>query len=344
MFQADRYVAKPSKKSSKIRAKVHLAPPQPSAAPQQYLIETTNVQQPQQQQQQPQYRPSPQPQRLAQSLIYVPIPAVSQSQSVEQFHYERPESQGIKVVPAPKLQQQSRSEFNFRPPQFSQQEASPKQYRLLELPRAQPIRQELRYPGANIEKSVPYLKRFPELEKQRSVKIYDPVGSGGNQQALQFGEQFILRSVYKPNEQRTRYELSSINNEQTRVSESTKAPHSAIYVSKNLATPRQQKARQQTIKIDQPSSLDYINIEQHGQSLDEQRSQLPPPKNNKAYTPAEFAALVAAGYSVTPVPVSSINLDVTPSRSSLETVTAQPKRRLTQRRRNQYLPVRDDAP
>lgn len=342
-FQIDRYITKPSKKPTKLRSKVRVEQPQPTAAPQQYLIETTNIQQ---QPQQQQYRSTQQPQRLAQALRYVPI---QQSAQLEQFLYERerPESQGLKIVPAPKLAQQPRPQFNYRlapqASQYQQQEATPatKQYRIVELPRAQPIRQELRHPASSVERPLAYLKRFPEIEKQRSVKIYDPIAPETQQSTQLYGEQFVLRPLYRSNEQqRPRYEISQPNLEQS----PTKAPHSAIYVSKNIPL-RSQKLRQQSLN---EQSIEQSNIEivQHGQSLEEQRSQLPPPKNNKAYTPEEFAALVAAGYSVTPVPVSAsaLNLDVAQSRTSIEAVTAQPKRRLTQRRRNQYLPVRDDSP
>lgn len=344
-FQIERYISKPSKKPTKLRSKVRVEQPQPTAAPQQYLIETTNVQQQPQSQPQQQYRPTPQPQRLAQALRYVPI---QQSSQLDQFLYERerPESQGLKIVPAPKLaQQQPRTQFNYRlapqASQYQQQEAppAPKQYRLVELPRAQPIRQELRLPASNNgERPVAYLKRIQEIEKQRSVKIYDPIAPETQQPAQLYGEQFVLRPLYRSNEQRPRYEIAQTKLEQS----PTKAPHSAIYVSKNIPL-RSQKPRPQSLR-EQNIEQSNIDIVQHGQSLDEQRSQLPPPRNNKAYTPEEFAALVAAGYSVTPVPVSALSLEAAQSRTSIETVTAQPKRRLTQRRRNQYFPVRDDAP
>lgn len=311
---------------------------QPTAAPQQYLIETTNVQQ---QPQQQQYRPTQQPQRLPQSLRYVPI------QQSEQYLYERerPESQGLKIVPAPKLSPQSRAQFNYRlapqASQYQQQDAAPvpKQYRLVEVPRAQPIRQELRLPtSSNLERPVSYLKRLPENEKQHSVKIYDPIAPETQQQSQLYGEQFVLRPLFRSNEQRPRYEIAQPKLEQS----PTKAPHSSIYVSKNIPL-RSQKLRPQSLR---EQNLEQSNIEivQHGQTLEDQRSQLPPPKNNKAYTPEEFAALVAAGYSVTPVPVSALSLEVAQSRTSIETATAQPTRRLAQRRRNQYFPVRDDAP
>lgn len=247
-------------------------------------------------------------------------------------------------MPAPKLQQLRPQQQNFRisAPQYQQQEASPKQYRIVEVPqqlRPQAIRQELRLPSSSIERPVAYLKRYPELEKQRSVKIYDPIAENGAQQQVQlYGEQFVLRPVYRTNEQqRPRYELPAKNE---RV-EPTKPPQSSIYVSKNLPAPRKFRPQPQPDYSEQ--DIDQVNIEQHGRNLDEQRSNLPPPKNNKAYTPEEFAALVAAGYSVTPVPVSAANLEGAQSRIE-ESVTPQPKRRLSQRRRNQYLPVRDDAP
>lgn len=342
LFKVDRYVSKPSKKTTKQRTKVHVSFPQPTEAPQQYLIETTNIQQQQQQAQQQQYRPTPQPQRLAQSLRYVPI---AQAQTQPEYAYERPEAQGLKIVPAPKLQQLRPQNFRVATPQYQQQEASPKQYRIVEVPqqlRPQAIRQELRLPSSNVERPVAYLKRYPELDKQRSVKIYDPIAENAQQQLQSFGEQFVLRPIYRANEQqRPRYEIAAKNER----AEPTKPPHSSIYVSKNLPAPRKLRPQPQPQpEYSEQVDIEQIDLEQHGRYLDEQRSRLPPPKNNKAYTPEEFAALVAAGYSVTPVPISAANLEGSQSRISEETVTPQPKRRLTQRRRNQYLPVRDDAP
>lgn len=362
-FQVDRYITKPSKKPSKHRPKVHslVSPPQSSAAPQQYLIETTNVQQ--QPQQVPQYRPAPQAQpqpRPTQALRYVPIPTAQAF--LQQALYERPEAQGLKVVAAPNLQQ-ARPALAYRiVPQYQQQEASPKQYRIVEAPR-QPVQQQ-RIPASSIERPVTYLKRFPEPEKMRAVKIYDPVPQEAlaPQQPTQLiGEQYYLRPLYRSNEQRGRYELTPLGIrtvDQSRGVESTKPPHSSIYVSQKLApkkVARPQSTRlEQTVKIDksreqsgrvvdQPSSVEQINIEQHGQSLEEQRSQLPPPKNNRAYTPEEFAALVAAGYAVTPIPVAPLGA-VAQSRSSMESAPATPQRRPLYRR-NPYLPLRaDEAP
>lgn len=364
--QVDRYVTKPSKKS-KLRNKVQVAPPQPSAAPQQYLIETTNVQQQQQQQQQQSIQQSPlfnqplQPQRVPQALRYVQVP---QSQAAsQQVLYERPESQGLKVVPAPKLQQipqqLPRSQVSYRiVPQYQQQpEAAPKQYRIYEAPRQVVRPQEQRLSSQSIERPVAYLKRFPDVDKMRTLKIYNP-SEGAPQQSQQsqqpgqpqlIGDQYYLRPLYRPIEQqRARYDVSAqIKPEQSRVSESAKAPQSSIFVSKNLV-PRKPVRPQQLYREQQPSSVEQVSLEQHGQSLEEQRAQLPPPKNNKAYTPEEFAALVAAGYSVTPVPVSAsaINLQEAQSRSSVESVTMHPKRRpIIAPRRHQYLPLRgDDAP
>lgn len=356
ILQVDRYIAKPSKKS-KLRNKAQSTPPQPSPAPQQYLIETTNVQQ-QQTQQQPQiqsplYRQAPQPQRASQALRYVTIPQAPEVS--QQVLYERPESQGLKIVPAPKLQpqQQPRNQQNYRLLTQYQPEAQPKQYRILEVPRQAMRSQEQRQPSQSVERPVTYLKRFPEYEKMRSVKIYDPIMAEGlSQNAQIIGEQqYYLRPVYRGNEQRPRYEMPVQMKPEQRV-ESSKQPQSTIYVSKNLVPrklARPQQYREQNIKVDQPvqPQYDQVNIEQHGQNLDEQRALLPPPKNNKAYTPEEFAALVAAGYSVTPVPVSAANLHEAQSRSSIDSVTMHPKRfiRPMASRRHQYLPLRgDDAP
>ncbi|CAG9793296.1 unnamed protein product [Diatraea saccharalis] len=369
--QVDRYVTKPVKKTTKLRNKAQINPPQASAAPQQYLIETTNVQQqqnqqPQLQQVQPQqqYRPVVQQQRPLQALRYVPL---QQAQpAIQQIYYERPESQGLKVVPAPKLQQlpqipqipqipqlpqpMARPQLTYRiVPQYQQPEATPKQYRIIEVPRPQPIRQEPRLQAASVERPITYLKRYPEPEKMRAVKIYEPIELPVPQQPAQIiGEQYYIRPVYRQNEQRVRYDLPITMRqiEQPRPVEATKAPSSAIYVSKNLAPKkiRPQPVRtEQNIKIEQPTyeqqSSSPVSIEQQTQSLEEQRAQLPPPRNNKAYTPEEFAALVAAGYSVTPIPVGA---HIAQSRSSAEPAP-QTKRRPIYRR-PQYLPIRDDAP
>ncbi|XP_049884803.1 DNA translocase FtsK-like [Pectinophora gossypiella] len=358
--QVDRYITKPSKKPTKLRSKVHshIAPPQASVAPQQYLIETTNVQQ-QPQPASQQYRPAPQPQRAPQALRYVPVPTAQAF--VQQALYERPESQGLKIVAPPKLQQQPRPQLAYRVlPQYPQPEASPKQYRIVEAPRSQPIRQEQRVPASSVERPVTYLKRFPEPEKMRSVKIYDPVPQDvlPQQQPQLVGEQYYLRPVYR-SEPRSRYDLAPLTHrqlvEQPRAIEPTKPPHSAIYVSQKLSPKKitrptvrtEQPTREPSLRVEQQASSEQVSIEQHGQNLEEQRSQLPPPKNNRAYTPEEFAALVAAGYAVTPIPVAPVGLQVAQSRSSVEAAPPPvPQRRTVySARRHQYLPLRgDDAP
>ncbi|KAM3962094.1 uncharacterized protein ACR2FA_003780 [Aphomia sociella] len=420
--QVDRYITKPSKKPSKLRPKVTSltsSQPLPAGAPQQYLIETTNVQQQQQQAQQPQvqYRPASQPQRPVQSLRYVPIQPAQPA--VQQILYERPESQGLKVVPAPKLVQQPRQQqvtYRFLP-QYQQPEATPKQYRIIDTPRPLSSRPEQRIPSS-AERQVTYLKRYPEPEKNRAVKIYDPSVSElavGQQSPQVVGEQYYLRPVYRTNEQRVRYEsaVPASSAEQPRIPSPTKAPHSAIYVSKNVgqkkprpfpirpdepihaehslreqhrsdyssrlehagrieqtarlqASKAEQVARaQQAVHIEQAAraeqvaraqqaaqveqaaraqAAEQVSIEQYGQNIDDQRVQLPPPKNNKAYTPEEFAALVAAGYAVTPIPVSALNQQAQ-SRSSEEEVQVPQIKHRPIYRRPQYLPIRgDDAP
>ncbi|KAJ0172186.1 hypothetical protein K1T71_012159 [Dendrolimus kikuchii] len=394
--QVERYVAKPNKKSAKSHAKIQntvTTSPLPTA-PQQYLIETTNVQQQQHQiheqqqqvheeqhqiqepqHQQVQYRPAHQQQRLPQALRYMPI---QPNQAVQQVIYERPDTQGLKIVAAPKLQQsqhqrpaesqQQRAQLAYKiVPQYTQSEISPKQYRIVEAPRSQPVRQEHRVTSPSLERPVAYLKRYPEPEKQRAVKIYEPQEQLPQQQ-VQGGEQYYLRPVYRTSDQRQRYELPAVTTkpEHQRVLEQAKASNAAAYVNKNLAPRKvvrlQQVPRDQNIKNEQSSeelshrlqqttNVENVNIEQHGRSLAEQRASLPPPKNNKAYTPEEFAALVAAGYAVTPVPVSALSLGIAQSRSSEEAVTSHPVRmlipraRLSHSRRHQYLPLRgDDAP
>lgn len=353
------YIQKPNKKPTKLRPKVHIGPTQTPSAPQQYLIETTNVQQQQQQHQQLQpFRPIPQNQRVPQTLRYVPIQTAPSA--VQQAVYERPESQGLKVVPAPKLQPLN-PQYNYRI-QY-QQEASPKQFRIVETPRAQSIRQEQPRLTASNERPIAYLKRFPEPEKLRAPAPteqtnYETLPS--IQRPTQVTDQYYIRPVYRQNEQRNRYELPPAAMrpmEQGRSMEPVKTPLSAIYVSKNIApkkVPRplvrleqvQQPQRDQVYRIEQQqlSGTEQVNIEQHGQSLEDQRAHLPPPKNNKAYTPEEFQALVAAGYAVTPVPVSHANHQIAQSRSESETVYIQ-QRRPAYNRRYQYLPLSgDDAP
>ncbi|XP_052754059.1 uncharacterized protein LOC113514027 isoform X2 [Galleria mellonella] len=401
--QVDRYITKPSKKPSKLRPKVTPPQPLPAGAPQQYLIETTNVQQQQPQQSQVQYRPvHHQPQRPVQSLRYVPIqPAQA---AVQQVVYERPESQGLKVVPAPKLVQepvQQQVAYRFIP-QYQQPEATPKQYRIIDVPRPQVIRPDQR-PPSSAERPVTYLKRYPEPEKNRAVKIYDPASvelAAERQSPQAVGQQYYLRPVYRTNEQNIRYEsvVPATSAEQPRAPLPTKTPHSAIYVSKNLSSkkPRPLHLRpdeavsseqprtehisrlEQVVRIEQAAraqqsaraeqaartqlamraqqiahteqtaraqqAAEQVGIEQYSQNIDDQRAQLPPPKNNKAYTPEEFAALVAAGYAVTPIPVSTLNAQQAQSRSSEEIQIPQLKHRPIYRR-PQYLPIRgDDAP
>lgn len=352
------YISKPSKKPLKLRSKVQTAST-PTSAPQQYLIETTNVQPQQQQQQQQlqhQFRQIPQTQRVPQTLRYVPIQTAQAA--AQQPLYERPESQGLKVVPAPKLQQLN-PQYNTYRIQY-QQEASPKQYRILDAPRVQSVRQEQARVLSN-ERPITYLKRFPEPEKLRVVPTEQSVHEGLSsvQRPVQIANQYYLRPVYRTNEQQPRYELPAATlrpAEQARSFETVKTPLSSIYVSKNIAPKKvarpvvryeqvpkiEQPLREQPYRIEQ-ASTEQVNIEQHNQNVEEQRSHLPPPRNNKAYTPEEFAALVAAGYSVTPVPVTQASSQGAQSRSSFEPITV-PQRRLYTRR-HQYLPIiRDDAP
>ncbi|XP_022114810.2 mediator of RNA polymerase II transcription subunit 15-like isoform X2 [Pieris rapae] len=341
--QIEQYITKPTKKATKLRPKIHVAP-QPTIAPQQYLIETTNVQQQQplqQQQIQQQYHPQ---QRVPQTLRYVTLQpqALQAQQAVQQPSYERPETQGLKVVPAPNLQNLN----PYRPPQY-QQENTPKQFRILDTPR---FRQE--QPRVLNDRPVAYLKRFPEPEKVHSIAEQSLHENLSIQRPVQ-PEQYYYRSVYRPNEGR-RYEVTA--KEQPRVIEATKAPLSAIYVSKNIAPkkairpviryeqPKPEQLREQSHRIEQASSSDQVHFEQG--HLDEQRSQLPPPRNNKAYTPEEFAGLIAAGYAVTPIPVG--HETPTPQQQQAQSRSlGEPiyHRRAYYNRRNQYLPLRgDDAP
>lgn len=331
-----------------------MLPPQAPTAPQQYLIETTNVQQ----QQQSQPRPIQQA-RPAQALRYVPIPAAQPQ------YYPAPENQGIKIVQAPKLQQ-PRGQLAYRLiPQYQQQEASPKQYRILDAQRQQPVRQELqRAPAPTIDRPVSYLRRYPEIEKTRAVRLFDqnvPENSAQIPQSAQLvGDHYYIRPIYRTTDQRGRYQLAQLavgSMDQSRALESTKSPHSAIYVSKNVVPKKvspslvrgEQSLKDQSRGEQDSRHEQAVDVEVNGQSLDEQRSHLPPPRNNKAYTPEEFAALVAAGYSVTPIPVSSYRKPApnhyAQSRSSVEPSAAPTQRRILYSRRHQYLPLRsDDAP
>ncbi|XP_072933333.1 uncharacterized protein [Epargyreus clarus] len=351
--QVDRYITKPNKKPTKLRSKVQIAPPQLPSAPQQYLIETTNVQQQQQATHQQQYHAAPQNQRP--QLRYVPI---QQQISIQQ--YEGPESQGLKVVPPPKLQQlqQPHPQLAYRL-QYQQAEASPKQYRIVEAPRVQQQSHRVEQGRSVVpERPVTYLKRYPEPEKLRAVKIYDQAVPEAlpsvQQQAHVANDQYYLRPVYKSTEP-TRYDLQQF----ARAINPTKPPLSAIYVSKNVAPKKvlrpilrvdqgklDQPHGEHVYRIAQPSNLgQQQSQEQHGQNVEDQRPHLPPPRNNKAYTPEEFAALVAAGYSVTPVPVGPNNHQVAQSRSLVEPSPQPHLRRPVYNRRHQYLPLRsDEAP
>lgn len=352
-----------------------MAPPQAASTPQQYLIETTNVvqQQAKPQQQfniQPQYRFIQQPaQRHAPALRYVNVqqaPAsqqqviqaqpIQQAQPVQQVYYPETQNQGLKVVAAPKLQQPRAQQIAYRfVPQY-QQEVSPKQYRLIES-RPQPARLEQRVPASSVDRPVTYIKRYPsEIEKQRAVKFVEADGLQSLQRQPQVPDQQYYLRYYRPTEQRIRYEVPQYAIAMEQLIEPTKPPHSSIYVNKNVAPKKavaQTQQQPQLFKIDEPvdshqqqkaeqQRVENVNIEQPGQSIEERRAQLPPPRNNKAYTPEEFEALVAAGYSVTPVPVGSFQ--PAQSRSSIEAPLPPPRRPLHSRR-HQYLPLRsDEAP
>lgn len=283
-------------------------------------------------------------------------------------------------MPAPKLEQLN-PQYNYRI-QY-QQEASPKQFRIIDSPRPQPIRQEQPRLLPSNERPITYLKRFPEPEQLRPIPISEQTAHEGSsivQRPTQVADQYYIRPLYRSNEQRSRYELTPLAFrpvEQSRSTEAAKAPLSAIYVSKNIAP---KKVLRPLVRVDQPSKLEqsqreqayrieqqqqhqqlqqhqqqqqqqqrYLaaeqaNIEQQAQSLEEQRARLPPPRNSKAYTPEEFSALVAAGYSVTPIPVGSSSEQIAESRSAPEAITIQ-QRRPFYSRRYQYLPLSgDDAP
>ncbi|CAG4966322.1 unnamed protein product [Parnassius apollo] len=354
--QIENYLSKPGKKPTNLRSNV---PTESSTAPQQYLIETTNVQ-PQQQPLQNQFHFA-QPQRAPQTLRYIPIQPAQPD--LQQTLYDRPESQGLKIVPAPNLQNLQPLAQNNYPfiPQYLQPELVPNQYRFVDTQgqQIQAISQEQpQIVIGNIERPLTYLKRIPEHEKVRTVKIYNQAGSEGltlASQPVQIGEQFYLRPLHRSNDQRGRYELSPQalkSVEQARAIGSTKAPLSTIYVNKKISPKKvvrpsqksEQSARGQFFRIEQKSKrLEQISADQQSKAFDEQRARLPPPRNNKAYTPEEFAALVAAGYSVTPVPVGSTEQQAQ-SRSFLESIQI-PQRRPLYSKRHQYLPLRyDEAP
>ncbi|CAK1545547.1 unnamed protein product [Leptosia nina] len=332
--QIEQYITKPSKKPTKLRPKIHVAA-QSTIAPQQYLIETTNVQQ---QPLQQQYRPVQQNPRASQTLRYVTLqPQTLQAQqAIQQPLYERPEVQGLKVVPAPNLQNLNP---NFRVLQYQQE--APKQFRILDATR---YRQE--QPRVLNERPIAYLKQFPEPEKVRALPEQNLQENLSIQRPVQ--TQYYYRPVFRSNDGR-RYEVPK---EQPRAIEATKTPLSAIYVSKSI-TPK--KAIRPVVRIEQSkdqyrepyniaqaSSSEQVNEQSH---LEEQRSQLPPPKNNKAYTPEEFAGLIAAGYAVTPIPVGQHDTQVPQQAQSRSLVEPVYHRRAYYTRRNQYLPLRgDDAP
>ncbi|CAK1593962.1 unnamed protein product [Parnassius mnemosyne] len=350
--QIENYLTKSGKKPTNLRSNVQIVPTQASTAPQQYLIETTNVQ-PQQQPLQNEFHFA-QPQRAPQTLRYIPI-----QPDVQQTLYERPESQGLKVVPAPNLQNlQPLTQNNYAfIPQY-QPELVPKQYTFVDTQRQQiqAISQEQPLVAiGNIERPLTYLKRIPEREKTRTVKIYNQEGLTSASQPAQIGGQFYLRPLYQSNDQRGRYELSSQalkSEQQARAIESTKAPLSTIYVNKKISPKKvvrpsqksEQPARGQFFRLEQkPIRFEQISEDQQSKAFDAQRAHLPPPRNNKAYTPEEFAALVAAGYSVTPVPVGGSRQQAQ-SRSFLESIQI-PQRRPLYSKRHQYLPLRyDEAP
>lgn len=94
---------------------------------------------------------------------------------------------------------------------------------------------------------------------------------------------------------------------------------SPVYVNNNLpgiSSPSPFALRDEQAKINQ-ARLE-LGLHHYRQRLAIQQS-LPPPKNSKGYTPEEFNSLIAAGYSVAPVPVSADG-DVAQSRLLVELV------------------------
>ncbi|GBP26590.1 hypothetical protein EVAR_18227_1 [Eumeta japonica] len=403
-IQINRYITKPSKKQTKQRSKVHNPSPQLPAAPEQYLIETTNIQQQpqqtiqaqqhqrlqqiqyqfkqqhqieqqqqQQQLQQQQHQLQQQQHQLQQQQSQLqqqhqlqlqqyqkPVQTIRPMQalryvSLPQAFYESSEPQGLKVVPAPKLQRpQVAYRFVQQLPQPDQ--ASSKQFRVLQQPQ---IRQEQqRVSASNVDRPVAYLKRYQGLDKMRAVKIIEqPAPENFAPQSPQsIEEQYYVRPIYRQ-EQRARYEAThspSVAMESSRVAESMKPPVSTIYVSKDHAPKkllrpapvRIELKPEHIVKLEPETPLENVRVEQPERNLEEERSHLPPPKNNKAYTQEEFAALIAAGYSVTPIPVGSLDDPAiqAQSRSAVE-MAEQLQHRSLYSRKHQYVPFRsDEAP
>lgn len=282
--------------------------------PQQYLIETTKPQPTQPAQLRPvalKQRPQPQPQQQPQQQ-YIQV-STEEPKFYEYQSYQEKLSP-MKIVSAPQLQHQAPIQYKQYSQKESQEPIVPPYLQYYQTVKAQPeeanpannvkletyvsrfgIQQQKAQSSAPIpsEEQPTYLPKYAAPIKQEEPKNYVRYKSIKPQLTEYSSEdESLIQTLYSQAFQKPQQQgLSGFSTPKAADAKpqiSAGPSHSSIYVSKSLAA-----KKKITPKIEAPEEPEE----------EIQTVRLPPPKNNKVYTQDEFQALVAAGYSVTPVPV-----------------------------------------
>ncbi|XP_077293710.1 uncharacterized protein LOC143916462 [Arctopsyche grandis] len=294
---------------------------QPSQLPQQYLIETTKPQ--------PAFRPvlkaKPQQQQYYQ---------IQEEPKVYDFqNFQESSPNPMKIVAAPQLHQsQAPSQYRLSQKEVNEP-AAPTYLQYYQAIKPQP--EDIS--SVNDVKLESYLSRFsaqkPSASTPSEEQIYIPKYQ--QQQQQQQHQQQQQQQQHQQQQQQTKVEepgsyvrykaakpqLSQYSSEddaliQSLIAQSLQKPRQGLsnYASSKAASTESQP----TISAPSHSSIfvskslvpkknpsHSVTIEQADESEEDvQTVRLPPPKNNKVYTQDEFQALLAAGYAVTPVPVT----------------------------------------
>lgn len=296
--QGPKYIAPSARaKSPKIQ------PVQPSQLPQQYLIETTKPQ--------PAFRPvlkaKPQQQQYYQ---------IQEEPKVYDFQtFQESSPNPMKIVAAPQLHQ-SQAPSHYRLSQKEVNEpAAPTYLQYYQAIKPQPedissvndVKLESYVPRFSAQKpsaSTPseeqiYIPKYQQQQQQTKVeepgsyvryKAAKPQLSQYSSEDDALIQSLIAQSLQKPRQGLSNYASSKVASTESQPTISAPS-HSSIFVSKSLV-PKKNPSHSVTIEQADESEEDVQTV------------RLPPPKNNKVYTQDEFQALVAAGYAVTPVPVT----------------------------------------
>lgn len=305
--QIPKYIQSPGVSA---RAKTPVKQQQLQQLPQQYLIETTKPQQTVQQQPIKQYIYKPQ---RPQYIVSTEEPKYF---DIQEYSQQDDKQNAMKIVPAPQLQ---RTPQIFNPAQAPQRQ--PEQVVPSYLQYYQAIKpQNEDFSSLNDVKLESYVPRFvskPQVSTERpddqtsyfayqtQTKAEEPsrfskYKAVKPQVTSQFAsdDDSLIQSLLMQSLKKQREGLSGFATTKTASTQqkpqvaqySTASPsHSSIFISKAVVPKK-------------PSTV-APPVEAASTEEEIPTVRLPPPKNNKVYTQEEFQALVAAGYSVTPIPV-----------------------------------------